>query len=428
MTVVEQQRDTLSMSRRETLIHGSDPETRFKAFVSQEIGLGHMTEDVVVLGSGYAGAGAIKSLEQEVGNRADITWISDVDHHLVLHEVHRCIRNPDVQRKVSIPINEIKDTTTEFVQGTVTSLDPDERTVQLDDGSTVDYDYCVVGIGSRTAFFGIEGLERYSHTLKDLRDALSIHDAIKSAAKEASRTDSASVVVGGAGLSGIQSAGEIAMFRDQYRAPIDIHLVEGLDSVYPPGDPEVQGKLTKMLSDRGIDIMTGEFITEVDEDTVYIGEETELDYDVLLWTGGITGQDCTESIDLNKDDRSHRLHASSTFQTSDDRVFAIGDTALVDQVDGDPAPPTAQAAWQAAEVVGENVRRTMHDQPLTAWSYDDKGTVISVGDEAVAHDVMGVPMDTFSGVGAETLKKGIATRWINKITGVKRAAKAWVDM
>lgn len=387
-----------------------------------------MTEDVVVLGSGYAGAGAIESLEQEVSNRADITWISDVDHHLVLHEVHRCIRDPELQRKVSIPINEIKSTDTEFIQGTVTSLDPDERTIHLDDESTVDYDYCVVAIGSRTAFFGIDGLKRHSHTLKGLRDALSIHDDIKSAAKEASRTDPASIVVGGAGLSGIQSAGEIAMFRDQYRAPLDIHLVEGLDSVYPPGDPEVQGKLTKMLSDRGIEIKTGEFITEVDEETVYIGEETELDYDVLLWTGGITGQDCTEDVDLDKDDRSHRLHASSTFQTSDDRVFAIGDTALVDQVDGDPAPPTAQAAWQAAEVVGENVRRMMHDQPLTAWSYTDKGTVISVGDAAVAHNVMGSPIDTFGGIAAETLKKTIATRWINRITGVKRAAKAWPDM
>ncbi|MEF8829788.1 MAG: NAD(P)/FAD-dependent oxidoreductase, partial [Haloarcula sp.] len=49
-----------------------------------------MTENVVVLGSGYAGAGAIKSLEDELNGEvdADITWISDVDYHLVLHESH----------------------------------------------------------------------------------------------------------------------------------------------------------------------------------------------------------------------------------------------------------------------------------------------------------------------------------------------------
>ena len=57
-----------------------------------------MTEQVVVLGSGYAGAGAIRSLEDALHGEADVTWISDADYHLVLHESHRCIldaRVPD---------------------------------------------------------------------------------------------------------------------------------------------------------------------------------------------------------------------------------------------------------------------------------------------------------------------------------------------
>ena len=46
------------------------------------------------------------------------------------------------------------------------------------------------------------------------------------------------------------------------------------------------------------------------------------------------------------------------------------------------APPTAQAAWQAAEVVGENVARSIRGQPLDEWTHEDKGTLISVGDDA----------------------------------------------
>ncbi|MUV49460.1 NAD(P)/FAD-dependent oxidoreductase, partial [Haloarcula sp. CBA1122] len=51
-----------------------------------------MTENVVVLGAGYAGAGAIKSLEDELDGvtDVDVTWISETDYHLVLHESHRC--------------------------------------------------------------------------------------------------------------------------------------------------------------------------------------------------------------------------------------------------------------------------------------------------------------------------------------------------
>ncbi|WP_255195993.1 NAD(P)/FAD-dependent oxidoreductase [Halorarius litoreus] len=390
-----------------------------------------MTDDVVVLGSGYAGTGAVKQLEAELNGEADITWISDVDHHLVLHESHRCIRDPDIQERITFPCEELKAPSTRFIHARVEALDCEERTIELDDGSTVDYDYVLVAFGSQTAFFGIDGLEEYSLTLKSLEDALEIHEAVKAAAKEATRDDPAQIVVGGAGLSGIQSAGEIAEFRDKHRAPIDIHLVEGLDNVFPNNDPVVQAKLAKLLEELDVNIMTGEFIGEVDEETVYIGDDTELDYDVLLWTGGITGQDCAQTIEVDQDERSHRINAESTFQTNDDRVFAIGDAALVDQPGQEmPAPPTAQAAWQAAEVAGTNLARAVRGQSLDTWTHEDKGTVISVGDDAVAHDVMYLSsfVDTFGGPLAETLKKGIAARWISDVAGPSAALKAWPDM
>ena len=388
-----------------------------------------MTDDVVVLGSGYAGTGAVKRLESVLDDEADITWVSDVDHHLVLHESHRCIRNPEVREKITFDVAEIKSPSTRFVQGQVTDIDADERSLTLEDGSTVDYDYLLVGFGSRTAFFGIDGLEEHSLTLKSLQDALDIHEAVTEAAREASRSDPAQVVVGGAGLSGIQSAGEIAEFRDKHRAPVDIHLVEGLDNVFPNNDPVVQAKLRKLLEEKDIEIHTGEFIGEVDSETVYVGDETELEYDVLLWAGGITGQGAAETVEVDKDERSNRIESASNFRTSDERIFAIGDAALVEQAGSDqPAPPTAQAAWQAAEVAGENIARAVRGQPLKEWRYDDKGTLISVGEKAVAHNVKGLPVDTFGGPAAKALKKTVAARWIRKVNGFADAAKAFPDM
>jgi NADH dehydrogenase len=359
----------------------------------------------------------------------DLTWVSDVDHHLVLHESHRCIRDPDIKEKITFDVDEIKSPSTRFVQGRVEEVDEDAREITLADDSTIEYDYLLVGFGSQTAFFGIDGLEEHSLTLKSLEDALDIHDAVGEAAREASRNDPAQIIVGGAGLSGIQSAGEIAEFRDKHRAPLEIHLVEGLDNVFPNNDPVVQAKLRKLLEDKDVEIHTGEFIGEVDEETVYVGEEKELDYDVLLWTGGITGQDAAGTVDVDKDERSNRIEAASNFQTTDERIFALGDAALIDQPDqDDPAPPTAQAAWQAAEVAGENIARTIRGQPLKEWTYDDKGTLISVGSKAVAHDVKGLPVDTFGGSAAKALKKTVAARWIKKVNGFADAAKAFPDM
>lgn len=388
-----------------------------------------MTEHVVVIGAGYAGAGTVKSFEDEIEEgEAELTWISEHDYHLVLHETHRVIRNPQAESKVAIPVDEIKEPTTNFVRDRVTGVDTDERTVELQDGEAVDYDYLLVGIGSATAFFGIDGLKEHSLTMKSLDDAREIHEAIRSAGEEATQSEPAQVLIGGAGLSGIQVAGEIAGYRDDTRSPLDIKLIEGLDEIFPGNDPEIQGALKKRLLDRDVEILTGDFISEVDDEKVYLGEDTELDYDVLVWTGGITGREEVTETDLDKDERSNRVFAESDFQTSDERVFAIGDAALVDQGNEDVAPPTAQAAWMAAEVAGENIARAIRGAPLKSWKHKDKGTVISVGHEAVAHDVMGMPINTFGGPAAKALKKGIACRWISDITSLKRAASAWSDM
>jgi NADH:ubiquinone reductase (H+-translocating) len=293
----------------------------------------------------------------------------------------------------------------------------------------VEYDYVLVAVGSKTAFFGIDGLEEHSLTLKNLDDAIAIHNAIEEAAGEATHDGPARIVIGGAGLSGIQSAGEIAAWRDTHHTPVEIHLVEALDNIFPNNDPAVQRNLRKLLEEKDVNIMTGEFIVEVDADTVYIGDEMELDYDVLLWTGGITARDCAKSIDVDKDEHSGRMNAEATFQTDDERVFAIGDAALTDQSNQElPAPPTAQAAWQAAEVAGANIARAIRGRSLKTWTFTDKGTVILVGDDAVAHGVEYFPIETFVGPIAHQLKKAIAARWIFKIAGTTSAIKAWPEM
>ncbi|ADE03682.1 NAD(P)/FAD-dependent oxidoreductase [Haloferax volcanii] len=397
-----------------------------------------MSTQVVVLGSGYAGAGAVTTLEEELGPDAQLTWVAEHDYHLVLHEVHRCIRDPSVESSITIPVDDIKDDSTEFVKGRATDVDVDERAVELEGGDTVDYDYLLVAIGSSTAFFGIEGLEEFAHQLKGLDDAREIHQEIKEAAADASRDDPAQVVIGGAGLSGIQTAAEVAEYRDTNRAPIDIKLVEGMDEIFPGNDPELQGALRRRVEDLDIDILTGDFISKVDEETVFIGggedeAPEELDYDVLVWTGGITGQPEASDVELEQDERSHRFFAEEDFQTSDDRVFAVGDCALVEQGPDNVAPPTAQAAWDAADVAGENIARAIAGKPLKRWTFTDKGTVISIGHDAVAHGVKfpvfgEFPVNVFGGPLARTLKKGIAANWIADVTSPKRALSAWNDL
>ncbi len=384
-----------------------------------------MGENVVVLGAGYAGAGVISKLQSKLDDEIKLTWIADTDHHLVLHESHRVIRDPTVRADITIPVNDIAKSSTKFIKGRVTGLNVEERLVELKNGDEIGYDYVLICLGSQTAYYGIPGLSENSLTLKCLSDALEIHDAIKTAANQSTQTDPAQIVIGGAGLSGIQTAGEVAKFRDKHGKAIDIHLVEALDEIFPGNDPSIQQALRALLEDAGVRIYTNDPITEAEDGVIYFDEREPLEHDVFVWTGGITGQDFVKGSAI--ENQHNRVNTEANFQTSNDRVFAIGDAAIVDQGDM-PAPPTAQAAWQAADVAAENVLRAIKNRPLQTWEYTDKGTVVSVGEKAVAHNVKGIPVTTFGGLAAKNLKKFIAARWLADLTSWNRARKSWSSL
>jgi NADH dehydrogenase len=381
-----------------------------------------MSQRVVVLGAGYAGTTAVQRLERELDD-ADVVWVSETDYHLVLHEAHRAVRDPSVRGDVTVPVDAVAGRDTEFVQGEVAAVDTEERTVELADDDAVDYDYLLVALGSQTAYYGIPGLAEQAHTLKSLDDAVGIHDAVVDAAADATADDPARVVVGGAGLSGVQLAGEVTELRDAEGYDVEVTLVEALEEVMPGQHDALQRTVRRKLEHHGVEILTDDPIVEAGEDAIEFDERDPLTYDVFAWTGGITGQDALDGAGLDAD--HNRVETEATFETSDDRVFAVGDSALVAQDDDEVAPPTAQAAWDAAEVAADNVARRIEGRQPRTWTYRDKGTVVSVGDEAVAHDVMYLPLGTFGGLPAELLKKAIAARWLAGITSPGRALSAW---
>jgi NADH dehydrogenase len=69
--------------------------------------------------------------------------------------------------------------------------------------------------------------------------------------------------------------------------------------------------------------------------------------------------------------------------------------------------------------------RAIEGRERKHWAYANKGTLVSIGDRAVAHDVVGIPLNTFGGPGARLIKKAISARWIGNVASWWRAARAW---
>ncbi|MFW6321603.1 MAG: NAD(P)/FAD-dependent oxidoreductase, partial [Halohasta sp.] len=247
---------------------------------------------VVVLGAGYAGVTLTRKLEASLPAAADLTLVDESDSHLVQHEVHRVIRRPSIVDAIEIPLDSLFDRA-EVVTARIETVDTDANRVDLDTGETLEYDYGALCVGAETAFYDLPGVESHGVPLKSVDDA----QAIRRAALDAiDGGEHARFVVGGAGLSGVQVAGELAtLAREEGAADrIEVVVLEALGSVAPAFPEAFQRAVDAELAARDIEVRTETAVVEATEETIETrqestGTERSIDYDLFVWTGGIGG-------------------------------------------------------------------------------------------------------------------------------------------
>ena len=127
---------------------------------------------VVVIGAGFAGLSAAKQLSK---HGFSVTIVDHNNFHTfqpLLYQVATAGLDPS---DVAYPVRTIfsKRPDVVFRHGEVTEIDLESRSVELRDGSTLEYDQLVVATGATTGFFGIKGAAENSHPLYTLADARS---------------------------------------------------------------------------------------------------------------------------------------------------------------------------------------------------------------------------------------------------------------
>lgn len=366
---------------------------------------------VVVLGAGYAGLTLTRLLERELPTDVDITLVDQSPNHLVQHELHRVIRRPAVADEITVSLTDAVERATVRV-ARVEGIDIDERTVVLSDG-TLSYDVGAVCLGAQTAYYGLEGVREHATPLKRLDDAQQIRGDFWEVCEG---TGDPRIVVGGAGLSGVQVAGELAELAREEGLDASVTLLEQFSAVAPNFPSNFQRAVRDALEERGVDVRTETTVTAADEDRVSIDGSATLPYDLFVWTGGIRGPDALEG-----DRPSVRSDLRLT-----DRTFALGDAARVVDAAGEAVPASAQSAVREARTVAENVSRivaaerdpeTVFTPRLESFEFESPGWLVSVGDGAVAQ----VGPAVFTGRAAKALKTTVGVGYLSSVGAIGNA-------
>ncbi|MGQ3412072.1 NAD(P)/FAD-dependent oxidoreductase [Natrinema sp. LN54] len=364
---------------------------------------------VVVLGAGYAGLTLTRLLEEDLPEAVDITLVDRSPDHLVQHELHRVIRRPELAAAITVPLPEVLERAAVRV-ARVEEIDRDERVVSLSSG-TLSYDVAAICLGARTAYYGLEGVREHSTPLKRLSHA----NRIRSGALEAFRGDDPRLVVGGAGLSGVQVAGELAALAREERADATITVLEQCEHVAPGFSDPFQRAVRTALEEQGVEVRTDAAVRRADETHVHLDSGDRVPADRFVWTGGIRGADALEG---------ERPTVRSDLRL-DERTFALGDAVRAVGADGEPVPASAQAAVREARTVAESITTLATDgdgievdAALEAFTFESPGWVVSVGDDAVAT----VGDRVLTGRAANGLKTTVGLGYLSAVSDAETAA------
>jgi NADH dehydrogenase FAD-containing subunit len=335
---------------------------------------------VLILGGGYAGIFAATNLCKN--KNVQVTLVSDSPRLQLLQNIHRVASGELQPRDITLDIQGILGDGAVFVKGKSEKVDLVAKQAEIvltESGMVqiIEYDYLIIAIGAKNAYFGIKGARENTLSLRSVDDSIKLDRIIKSLPQGSILT------IAGGGATGLSLAGALS---EKYGNKIRIRVIEAQKEVLPGWDPiiieMVKGKLEK---NKNLEILRGKPIMEIGPNSVTLSSEETLQTNVTVWTAGIGGQDLN-IIPSVKRTESGRIIVNKYSQVlrSDggvfDNVFAIGDISAF-QLDneGKMSPQLAQFAVRQARNVAKNILRKESGEEMIELEYIQKGQLISLG-------------------------------------------------
>ncbi|MFS0562292.1 NAD(P)/FAD-dependent oxidoreductase [Terribacillus sp. 179-K 1B1 HS] len=387
-----------------------------------------MAKNIVILGAGYGGVLAAQTVRKYYSKaQANVTLINKTPTHQIITELHRLAAGSISEQAVAMPVTKLlKGLDVDFKVATVESFNVDKKEVVLEGGSTLSYDALVVGLGSKTAYFGIPGLEENSLVLKSVDDANKvfnqIQDKIKAYAASKNPAD-ATILIGGGGLTGVELVGEIADKLASYCLPlgvdpkeIKLQLVEAGPKILPMLPQHLIDRAQSSLEKRGVEFLLGLPVTNVEGNVVELKDGQKIETNTFVWTGGVQALPMVAESGLETDRGRATVNEYLQSKSHQD-VFVVGDSAVYFGEDGRPWPPTAQIAWQMGELVGYNLFAYLEGKTMESFSPINSGTLASLGrKDAVAF--VGANQTPLKGLPATMMKEASNIRYLTHVKGL----------
>ncbi len=295
-----------------------------RGMVNEEVNTGQPSR-IIVIGFGMAAAHFAKSFVQsELRHSIQLTIIGE-EEHVAYNRVHLSsyIEHKDPSQLLLQTAQWYQEHGIEILTGNaVRSINREQREITLQGEQVHSYDALIFATGSRAARPPISGVEHdnvfFYRTIADLDHFIERAKGKKNA-----------VVIGG-GLLGLEAAQVVQSLN------LEVSVIERAEFLMPQQLNQVAGEtLSQLIKAQDINLYTGVPNTAIEKTeqsntlSITIGEEESIETDLVIVSTGITpNSELAASCHLEVGIRGG-IVVNNHLQTSDPRVFAIGECALV---------------------------------------------------------------------------------------------------
>jgi len=372
----------------------------------------------------------VTRLVKKIGiNEADITLVNKHNYHYETTWMHEASAGTLHHDRCRYQIKDVINTSrVNFVQDTVKKIDKEGKKVVLETGE-LSYDYLVVALGSVPETFGISGLKEYAFSIANINSSRQLREHIEYQfatynTEAEKRPERLTIVVGGAGFTGIEFLGEmgnripeLCREYDIDRQQVRLICVEAAPSVLPGFEPELVDYAVNYLEGKGVEFKIGTAVKECTPDGIIVGKDNqteEIKAGTVVWAAGVRGNPIIEESGFENMRGRVKVKPDLRVEGHDD-IFVIGDCSLIINEETErPYPPTAQISMQQGETCANNLAALIHGKETETFSFDNKGSVASLGE----HDAIGVAFGRkMTGTTASMMKKIIDNRSLFMIGG-----------
>jgi NADH dehydrogenase len=376
----------------------------------------------VIIGGGFAGFHAAKSLRKEAGEDVEIVVLNPTDYFLylpLLPEVAAGILDP---RRVTVSLPE-RLPGVRLVLGKATGVDFDARAVTFTDPEDqehrIGYDRLVLAAGSVNKLLPIPGVPEYAHGFRGVPEALYLRDHVTrqielAAAAEdpAEREARCTFVVVGAGYTGTEVAAQGPAFTEALAArhpelagqKIRWLLLDVAERVLPELGKRLGKTADEVLRARGVEVLMKTSVDHADAKGVTLTNGEAVPARTLVWCVGVRPDPLV--ADLGLETAKGRVVVTEQLRVPGrDDVFACGDAAAVPDLTrpGEYTAMTAQHAERQGKLAGRNVAASLgYGRPGT-YRHHDLGFVVDLGAGAAAANPLHIPL---SGRPAKAVTRG----------------------